>query len=58
MLRWLWSWAWSVGWYVLLLSGWVCWFTAHQRAERLRHELTVMSHSWRYTARQKDHTHG
>lgn len=48
LLNWL-LWA---GWYALVAGGWLCWFAAHQRAERLRKELTVMAHSWRYATRK------
>lgn len=53
MLRWLGSWFVSVGWYGLMVAGWLCWFKAHARANELDRQLTVMAHSWRYTARQK-----
>ena len=54
MLRWLWNTLWAVGWYVLVASGWVCWWRAHQTARRLDHELRVMAHSWRYAANKKE----
>lgn len=53
MLRWLWSWLLSVGWYVVLASGWWCWWKAHGRAQDLDRQLTVMAHSWRYAARKE-----
>lgn len=52
MIRWLSAWLLTVGWYALLAGGWVCWFKAHQRAERLDRELTVMASSLRYTTRK------
>ena len=58
MLRWLWSWVGELGWYALIAGGWVCWFKAQARAKDLDRQLTAMAHSWRYTARQKDRTHG
>lgn len=52
MLRWLWNTLWAVGWYVLVVSGWLCWWHARQRVRQLDHELRVMAHSWRYAARK------
>lgn len=54
MLRWLWNGLLTVGWYALIAGGWLCWFKAHARAERLDRQLTAMAHSWRYAARQKE----
>jgi hypothetical protein len=53
MIRWLWGWTLTLGWYALMLGGWLCWFMAHRRAAQLQHELTVMAHSWRYAARKE-----
>lgn len=57
MLRWLWAWVVSVGWYVVLVSGWVCWWTAHQRVQQLDRELSVMAHAWRYAPRERSREH-
>lgn len=53
MIRWILSWLWEMGWYALVVSGWLCWFKAHQRARQLDHELTVMAQSWRYASRKE-----
>lgn len=47
------SWLWEIGWYALLVGGWLCWLVAHQRAEKLERQLAVMAHSWRYAARKE-----
>jgi hypothetical protein len=38
MLAWVWDWLWWVAWYVVVMSGWLCWWAAHRRAERLERE--------------------
>lgn len=53
MLRWLLDTLWAVGWYALVVGGWLCWFRAHQRAAQLDRQLTVMAASLRYTGRKE-----
>lgn len=49
----MWDWILWLGWYGGLVGGWLCWWTAHRRAERLDHELTVLASSLRYAANQR-----
>jgi hypothetical protein len=60
MLGWLLDWGWWLGWYAVVAGGWLAWWRAHQRANRLDRELTVMAQSLRYTAnyRREQTPHG
>jgi hypothetical protein len=53
MLAWVWDWLWWLAWYALVAGGWLAWFRAHQRAERLDRELTVMANALRYRERSR-----
>lgn len=54
MLRWLWNTLWSVGWYVVLVSGWVCWARARLRVHQGERELTRLAHALRYAHFKKE----
>jgi hypothetical protein len=54
MRRWLWSTLGEVGWYVVLVSGWLCWLRAHQHVRQQARELRVMAQSWRSATRHKE----
>jgi hypothetical protein len=53
MLAWAWDWLWWLAWYAVVAGGWLAWFRAHQRAERLDRELTVMANALRYRERTR-----
>lgn len=48
MWRWLGTTLLTVGWYALVAGGWLCWWKAHQTAQRLDRELTLMAKALRY----------
>jgi hypothetical protein len=53
MLAWLWDGLLWLAWYGVVVGGWLAWFRAHQRAERLDRELTAMAHALRYRERSR-----
>lgn len=48
---WLLDWLWWLAWYGLVAGGYLCWWKAHCRANRLNRELTRLAYSLRYTAK-------